>query len=121
MTRLWDKGQPLDDRVLAYTAVEDHALDDRLVAYDVRASIAHAEMLSQAGLVTAADLQKIRDGLTEIGAAHARGEWHVTLEHEDGQTALESLLTDRIGEAGARIHLGRSRNDQVLAALRAGS
>ena len=118
MTRLWDKGAPLDERVLEFTAGEDHALDDRLVAYDVRASIAHAEMLAEAGLVPADDLQRIRDGLTDIAVAHARGEWRVALEHEDGQTALETLLTARIGEAGARIHLGRSRNDQVLAALR---
>ncbi|MET0660378.1 MAG: argininosuccinate lyase, partial [Steroidobacteraceae bacterium] len=60
----------------------------------------------------------IRTGLTEIGAAHARGEWQVRLEHEDGQTALENLLTARIGDAGGRVHLGRSRNDQVLTALR---
>ena len=118
MTRLWDKGAPLDSRVLAFTAGEDHALDDRLVAYDVRASIAHAEMLAEARLLPAEDLAKIRDGLLALGAAHARGDWHVTLEEEDGQTALEARLTVRIGEAGARIHLGRSRNDQVLAALR---
>jgi argininosuccinate lyase len=118
VTRLWDKGAPLDARVLAFTAGEDHALDDRLVAYDVRASIAHAEMLAEARLLSAADLAKITDGLASIGAAHARGEWRVTLEEEDGQTALEARLTARIGEAGARIHLGRSRNDQVLAALR---
>lgn len=118
MTRLWDKGAPLDARVLAFTAGEDHALDDRLVAYDVRASIAHAEMLAEARLLSAADLAKITDGLAAIGTAHARGEWHVTLDEEDGQTALETRLTARIGEAGARIHLGRSRNDQVLAALR---
>ena len=118
MTRLWDKGAPLDSRVLAFTAGEDHALDDRLVPYDVRASIAHAEMLAEARLLPAEDLAKIRDGLLALGAAHARGDWHVTLEEEDGQTALEARLTVRIGEAGARIHLGRSRNDQVLAALR---
>jgi argininosuccinate lyase len=118
VTRLWDKGAPLDARVLAFTAGEDHALDDRLVAYDVRASIAHAEMLAEARLLSPADLAKIADGLAAIGAAHARGEWRVTLEEEDGQTALEARLTARIGEAGARIHLGRSRNDQVLAALR---
>ena len=47
-----------------------------------------------------------------------RGEWHVSLDQEDGQTALENLLTARIGESGGRLHLGRSRNDQVLAALR---
>jgi argininosuccinate lyase len=118
MTRLWDKGAPLDERVLRYTAGEDHALDDRLVAYDVRASIAHAAMLCDAGLLGAADLAAITAGLEEIAAAHARGDWRVTLELEDGQTALETLLTHRVGEAGARLHAGRSRNDQVLAALR---
>lgn len=118
MSRLWDKGAPLDERVLRYTAGEDHALDNRLVAYDVRASIAHAEMLHAQGLLAAADLDSIRKGLNEIAAEHARGEWRVLLEHEDGQTALENLLTARIGEAGKRVHLGRSRNDQVLTALR---
>ena len=118
MSRLWDKGAPLDERVLRYTAGEDHALDNRLVAYDVLASIANAEMLGDAGLVSAEDLAAIRDGLREIGDAHARGEWSVTLDLEDGQTALETLLTRRIGAAGARLHAGRSRNDQVLAALR---
>ncbi len=118
MTRLWDKGAPLDQRVLRFTAGEDHALDNRLVAYDVRASIAHAEMLHECGLLTAADLAAIRSGLEQIAQEHARGEWTVTLELEDGQTALETLLTRRIGAAGARLHAGRSRNDQVLAALR---
>jgi argininosuccinate lyase len=118
MTRLWDKGAPLDERVLRYTAGEDHALDNRLVAYDVRASIAHAEMLHDAGLLDAAELDAIRGGLREIAESHARGEWSVTLDLEDGQTALETLLTRKIGDAGARLHAGRSRNDQVLAALR---
>ena len=118
MSRLWDKGAPLDARVLHYTAGEDHALDDRLVTYDVQASIAHAEALAECGVLDAASLAAIRDGLAAIGAAHQRGEWRVTLELEDGQTALETLLTERIGEAGARLHAGRSRNDQVLAAIR---
>ena len=103
MSRLWDKGAPLDERVLRYTAGEDHALDNRLVAYDVEASIAHAGMLHDVGLLDAAALQAICDGLTEIGAAHARGEWTVTLDLEDGQTALETLLTHRIGDAGERL------------------
>jgi len=118
MTRLWDKGTPLDERVLRYTAGEDHALDDRLVPCDVRASIAHAEMLNAQGLLSLTDLDAIRDGLTELAGEHARGLWHVELADEDGQTALERRLTERIGTAGARIHLGRSRNDQVLAAIR---
>ena len=118
MKRLWDKGAPLDARVLRYTAGEDHALDDRLVAYDVQGSVAHADCLHAAGLLSDGDLKQICGALREIADEHARGEWQVTLEQEDGQTALESMLTTRIGEAGARIHLGRSRNDQVLTALR---
>ena len=117
-TRLWDKGEPLDERVLRYTAGEDHLLDARLVPYDVRASIAHAEMLHGAGLLSEADLAAVREGLTALAAEHAAGEWRIDLADEDVHTALESRLTGRIGEAGARIHLGRSRNDQVLAALR---
>ena len=118
MSRLWDKGSPLDARVLHFTAGEDHALDNRLVAYDVRASIAHAEMLHECRLLASADLESIRNGLREIADAHARGDWSVTLDLEDGQTALEALLTAKIGAAGARLHVGRSRNDQVLAAVR---
>lgn len=118
MSRLWDKGAPLDERVLHYTAGEDYALDERLVRYDICASIAHAGMLQAQGLLAAADLDAIRDALLAIGAGHERGEWHIELADEDGQTALERRLTARIGAAGGRIHLGRSRNDQVLTALR---
>jgi argininosuccinate lyase len=118
MTRLWDKGTPLDERVLAYTAGDDYVLDNRLVEYDIRASIAHAEMLGEQGLLSAADLGAIRGALLEIGAEHALGKWRITLEQEDSQTAIENLLTARIGATGGRLHAGRSRNDQVLAALR---
>src|SRR5216684_3396835 len=118
MTRLWDKGTPLDARVLSFTAGDDHVLDNRLVRYDIRASIAHAEMLAVQGLLSAQDLESIRDVLTAIGEEHARGDWRISLEQEDCQTAIENLLTLRVGAAGGRLHAGRSRNDQVLAALR---
>src|SRR3954468_17509936 len=118
MSRLWDKGVDLDQRVLQYTAGDDYALDERLVKYDVRASIAHAEMLHAAKLLDTADLVLIRDGLTRLGDEHAAGAWTIELADEDGQTALEKRLTARIGPAGGRVHLGRSRNDQVLTALR---
>ena len=118
---LWDKGQggtPLDPAVLAYTAGEDHALDDRLVPHDVRASIAHAEMLGAQGLLAPAALEAIRRGLLALGEEHARGLWRVELPDEDVHGALERRLTARIGPDGGRLQLGRSRNDQVLAALR---
>src|ERR1700675_1071166 len=118
MTRLWDKGGTLDSRVLEFTAGEDHKLDDRLVRYDIRASIAHAEMLAEQSLLSAQELAAIGAALTAIGDEHARGQWRISLEQEDSQTAIENLLTARIGAAGGRLHTGRSRNDQVLAALR---
>jgi argininosuccinate lyase len=118
MTRLWDKGSPLDSRVLNYTAGDDHSLDNRLVGYDIKASLAHAEMLAQQGLLSPQDLESTRAALMAIGEEHARGQWQVSLEQEDCQTAIENLLTARIGAAGGRLHAGRSRNDQVLAALR---
>jgi argininosuccinate lyase len=118
MGRLWDRGEPLDDLVLRYTAGEDHALDDRLVAYDAQASAAHARMLRAAGYLTESDAAKLVDELQAIGAAHERGEWKVSLEEEDCHTAIENRLVRTLGEAGRRIHLGRSRNDQVLAAVR---
>lgn len=118
MKRLWDKGEPLDARVLRFTAGEDHQLDERLVSYDIRASIAHAAMLCEQQLLTSKDLAAIEQGLKDLERSHAAGEWQVTLEDEDAHTALERRLTDAIGEAGERIHLGRSRNDQLLAALR---
>ena len=96
MSRLWDKGAPLDARVLQYTAGEDHALDDRLVAYDVQGSIAHAIGLNAAGLLSDEDLGALRHALNEIAASHARGDWRVTLEQEDGQTAIEGLLTAKV-------------------------
>ena len=118
MKRLWDKGEPLDQRVLRYTAGEDHVLDARLVPYDVQASIAHAGMLCAQGLLSESDLKSIQSGLESLAKGHAAGEWEITLEDEDVHTALETRLTAAIGDAGKRIHLGRSRNDQVLVALR---
>lgn len=118
MSRLWDKGLPLDQRVLRYTAGEDHRLDARLVHYDVLGSVAHAEMLADQQLISRDDCAAICDGLRALGDSFANGDWHISLEDEDAHTALETRLTEAIGSAGGRLHLGRSRNDQVLTALR---
>ena len=118
MSRLWEKGLPLDERVLRYTAGEDHLLDARLVPYDVRGSIAHAEMLAEQDLISSEDCTKICDGLNALNDSFSAGDWHISLEDEDAHTALETRLTAAIGPTGGRLHLGRSRNDQVLTALR---
>ena len=118
MTRLWEEGGALDAQVLAYTAGEDFRLDERLVAYDLRASAAHADMLCAAGHLSAEDAESLRRALWALAESHARGEWAVALEEEDCHTAIENRLTATLGALGQAIHLGRSRNDQVLAALR---
>ena len=118
MSRLWDKGLPLDQRVLRYTAGEDHILDARLVHYDVLGSIAHAQMLAEEGLLDPSDADAIVAGLERLREDFDAGKWRIELEDEDVHTALETRLTAMIGEAGGRVHLGRSRNDQVLTAVR---
>ncbi len=118
MKPLWDRGESLDALVFRYTAGEDALLDDRLVSCDIRASLAHAAMLHAAGYLGDADHLALQDALSGLAQSHDRGEWRVGPEDEDVHTALENRLVAATGEAGKRIHLGRSRNDQVLAALR---
>lgn len=118
MSRLWDRGEPLDDLVLRYTAGEDAALDEALVAYDLRASTAHADMLHRCGYLTARDHARLVQAMADLATTHAQGQWRIAAQEEDCHTAIENRLTQRLGEVGGAIHLGRSRNDQVLAALR---
>lgn len=114
MKRLWDKGETVDDLILAYTVGEDPQWDERLVQFDIQASIAHAEMLTEQALIPQRIGNILADRLQEIGRDHLAGLWSITMEEEDCHTAIEN----RLGPEGAYIHLGRSRNDQVLTALR---
>ncbi|MCB9832689.1 MAG: argininosuccinate lyase [Planctomycetes bacterium] len=118
MSRLWDKGKDLDQLILAFTVGRDAELDQRLVAYDLRASLAHATMLQECGHLRPDELEALRAALAEIGTEHAAGAWAIDLAEEDCHTAIENRLIERLGSLGGKIHLGRSRNDQVLAALR---
>jgi argininosuccinate lyase len=119
--KLWEKGGRRGGRpqsVCAFTAGEDHVLDLRLVRYDCLASMAHARALRKAGLLSGRDLQGILRGLRRIIALDAAGKFRIRPDEEDCHTAIENFLTRRRGVAGKRIHTGRSRNDQVAAALR---
>ena len=118
MKRLWDKGLPLDEKILKYTAGEDHILDHRLVSYDIKASIAHVEMLTSCKLLETDDSKVIIKGLIGLLKDYHDQKWSIHLEDEDVHTAIEKNLIEKIGEVGGRVHLGRSRNDQVLTALR---
>jgi len=118
MTRLWDRGESLDSVVLHYTAGEDHLLDERLVPYDLTASAAHARMIHARGYLSTPDLDALLGAIAALADSHAKGEWQIALEEEDCHTAIEARLTRMTGEPGKAIHLGRSRNEQVLAARR---
>lgn len=118
MRRLWDKGGDADALVMAFTVGDDYLWDARLIAHDVRASQTHVRMLAACGHVESGIAERIIAALAEIGEAYARGEWEIAQEEEDAHTAIENRLTAELGDEAGWVHLGRSRNDQVLTALR---
>ncbi|MEJ1975731.1 MAG: argininosuccinate lyase [Acetobacteraceae bacterium] len=92
--------------------------DRKLWRQDIRGSLAHAAMLARAGIISPADEAAIRDGLAEIGAKIEAGQFPFDADLEDIHMNIEARLTDRIGEAGKRLHTARSRNDQVATDFR---
>jgi argininosuccinate lyase len=117
-TKLWEKGYPLDKTVEEFTVGDDYLLDQRLVRYDCLASIAHATMLGRVGILHDEEVKALVDELRRVIELDEQGKFQVLREHEDCHTAIENHLTRELGELGEKIHTGRSRNDQVLAALR---
>lgn len=118
MGKLWEKGEALDALIESFTVGEDYLLDDNLVGADVLGSIAHARVLHKAGLLDKGELSTLEGFLGKIITLHQQGEFPITLKDEDCHTAIENYLTKAVGEAGKKIHTGRSRNDQVQTALR---
>ena len=118
MARLWDKGQPLDQLIEAYTVGDDPVLDMRLVPHDVVGSKAHARMLHNCGVLDADELRALLQGLDAIQSSYKAGEFEIRREDEDVHTAIERILVASLGDVGKKIHTGRSRNDQVLTDLR---
>ena len=94
------------------------AFDQRLFRQDIRGSIAHATMLGEQGIIPQADADRIVEGLRGILADAEAGRIHWRQDAEDIHMNVEALLTERIGEAGKRLHTGRSRNDQVALDMR---
>ncbi|MFC1553282.1 argininosuccinate lyase [candidate division KSB1 bacterium] len=116
--KLWDKGKSVNKDVLEYTVGDDYILDNVLVKYDCIASIAHAKMLGKIGLVNKNEVRELVNGLKEIIKLHREGKFEISPENEDCHTAIENYLIKKLGETGKKIHTARSRNDQVLTALR---
>ncbi|MCB0323150.1 MAG: argininosuccinate lyase [Bdellovibrionales bacterium] len=116
--RLWDKGEPMNRLVQAFTVGDDPQIDRALVRWDAMASAAHARMLKEIGVLSAAELEALLPELARISAQGIASTFQIPEELEDCHTAIESVLVEKTGAAGQKIHTGRSRNDQVLTAQR---
>ncbi len=108
--------EPVAELVKKYTASVD--FDKRLAEFDIAGSVAHANMLGAQGIISLDDVAKIEQGLAEILAEIQAGTFEWLLDLEDVHLNIEKRLTDKIGDAGKRLHTGRSRNDQVATDVR---
>src|SRR5580698_4284158 len=112
--KLWSKaGTNTSSLIEAFTVGRDKEFDVLLAEYDVLGSLAHTEMLAAAGLMSKEDLAQVQGGLNAILEEIRTGKFAIEPDIEDVHSQVEYLLTSRIGEAGKKIHSGRSRNDQV--------
>lgn len=117
-TQLWAKDLPLDAALHRFTVGEEPTTDLQLLPWDILGSAAHARTLAHHGYLSVTEAQALLTALESLHSEALAGTLTITPEQEDCHTALEALLVARCGEAGKRIHLGRSRNDQVILALR---
>jgi argininosuccinate lyase len=114
MSKLWSKEATSTSALIEeFTVGHDKDFDVLLAEYDVLGSLAHTEMLEAVGLLNKEDLKLIRQGLQQILTEIRAGSFAIDGDAEDVHSQVEGLLTQRIGEAGKKIHSGRSRNDQV--------
>lgn len=117
---LWqgDDGLDMDQAIAAFTAGEDIIWDRVLFPHDIRATAAHVRGLQRIGILSAVDSARLCELLDELLAAYTAGRFLLDSRFEDGHSAIEAYLKENAGELGARVHTGRSRNDQVAVATR---
>ena len=116
---LWQKpGVAVDAAIQRFLAGEDVILDREFFLFDIQASAAHAQGLQRIGILTQDELAGLERELDSLASDFHAGRFVLDDTHEDGHSAIEARLTERLGDAGRKIHTGRSRNDQVLVATR---
>lgn len=116
--KLWQKNYKLNKLIEQFTVGDDYLLDQQLISYDCKASIAHAHMLYSIGVLQKNEYEQLKQTLEEIIELDKKKQFIIKQEDEDCHTAIENYLTEKLGDIGKKIHTGRSRNDQVLTALR---
>ncbi|HYK77663.1 MAG TPA: argininosuccinate lyase [Daejeonella sp.] len=118
MSKLWQKNTEVEKSIEKFTVGNDRVLDLQLAKFDILGSLAHTRMLESIGLISAEELTQIQKELKNIYREVSEGDFTIQDDVEDIHSQVELLLTQRIGEAGKKIHSGRSRNDQVLVDLK---
>jgi len=118
MSKIWQKSVTVNELVENFTVGRDTEFDSQMAAFDVLGSLAHTQMLETIGLMSREDLKLVQRELKAIYADIEKGSFAIEPGVEDVHSQVEMLLTQRIGDAGKKIHSGRSRNDQVLVDLK---
>jgi argininosuccinate lyase len=116
--KIWQKNVTVNKDIETFTVGKDRELDLQMAAFDVLGSLAHVEMLESIGLLTSDELVVIQQELKNIYSEIEAGKFTIEDSVEDVHSQVEWMLTQRIGDAGKKIHSGRSRNDQVLVDLK---
>ena len=116
--KIWQKNIQVNKGIEVFTVGKDRELDLQMAAFDVLGSLAHVEMLASINLLTSDELAEVKVALKVIYNEIEEGKFTIDESVEDVHSQVEWLLTQRIGEAGKKIHSGRSRNDQVLVDLK---
>src|SRR3984957_316159 len=116
---LWQKaGTTVDERIMRFLAADDIVLDREFFLHDIAASKAHVVGLSRIGVLNEQESASLQRELSALADAFAAGEWALDARFEDGHSAIEAFLTEKLGDTGRKVHTGRSRNDQILVATR---
>jgi argininosuccinate lyase len=116
MTKIWQGN--VNKKIEKFTVGNDFILDQKLLKYDCIASIAHSKMLKKIKILTEQEQKKLEDELNNIIELNDKCKFTIKSEDEDCHTAIENHLTKKLGDLGKKIHTARSRNDQVVAAMK---
>jgi argininosuccinate lyase len=115
--KIWEKGFSVNDKIERFTVGQDRELDMYLAPFDMLASKAQAKMLASIGMISQEEETQLLTGLDELLAQFENGTFQIESDFEDVHSKIEYYLTDKFGDAGKKIHVARSRNDQVLTAI----
>ena len=115
--KIWEKGFSVNDKIEKFTVGQDRELDMYLAPFDMLASKAQAKMLASVGLISQEEESQLLQGLDELLAQVENGTFEIEPSFEDVHSKIEYYLTEKFGDAGKKIHVARSRNDQVLTAI----